>query len=294
MNYSDDPIHRLALGTVQLGLDYGLNNTDGKPDRGQAFAILDCAKSLGIDLLDTAKAYGDSEEVIGAYFKEKGESFMVMSKQLFTTPEECEAMLKASFEKLRVTTLYGDLQHDFSLIRKNPALWSTFHEQYLEGITQRIGISVYQPADIEWMWEQGLDFHMVQCPYSIFDRRFEAIMPVLRRKNVEVHVRSVFLQGLFFREAENLPAHFLPVQEQIRELRKIAAESGLGIADLCLGFAVLNDDIERVVIGVESCENLKENVSSLAKLDRVRACMADLQKLEVQDETILLPMHWKL
>ena len=294
MSQTVSAVRRLALGTVQLGLAYGINNESGKPDRSQAFAILDCAKDLGIDLLDTATAYGDSEEVIGAYFRERGESFMVVSKQLFATPEACREGLQASVEKLGVTTLYGDLQHDFSLIRKNPAVWPVFKELNQEGLTQRLGISVYRPEDVEWMWAQGLDFHLIQCPYSIFDRRFESIFPELRRRNVEIHVRSVFLQGLFFREVENLPTHFASVSDQVRELHRISTESGLGIADLCLGFAVLNEDIGRVVIGVDSSENLIENVKSLSKLEQLRPWMPDLQKLRVADEAILLPMNWKL
>ena len=139
-----------------------------------------------------------------------------------------------------------------------------------------------------------MDFDIVQVPYSIFDQRFDEVFGEMKARGVEIHVRSIFLQGVFFRSPDALPQHFKSIEEQIRSLHEMAQSSGLGIAALCLGFGLMHPHIDQVVIGVDRVENLEENLRVARDLDQVKAYRDQLSALRVDDEQIILPVNWVL
>jgi len=134
----------------------------------------------------------------------------------------------------------------------------------------------------------------VQVPFNIFDRRFENHFKLLKDRSVEVHVRSIFLQGLFFMEENKLPNHFLSVKNKIRLLHKISEKYSLSIAHICLWYGLLHTNIDKIIIGINCLEDLQRNLSILSDYKYSADLLNDLIELEVHDENILSPVNWKL
>lgn len=282
-------LNRLALGTVQFGLPYGISNCAGQVQESEVAAILEFARGRGVGLLDTAAAYGESEEVLGRCLGGK-DSFQVVSKlapgsgRAGTVQEQ----LKITLEKLRLDKLYGYLFHSFDDLQKSPSLWGEF-ERLKGSLVEKIGVSVYRPEELEWMFDQGLAFDLVQLPFNLLDRRFEYLFEELKSRDIELHVRSVFLQGLFFMEPERLDSFFEPIKPFLLQLGDVAKQCNTTIDSLSLQFALANQQIDKIVIGVTSVAELKENIEAAG------SCIGDLSLLpEVPTvgEELLIPAKW--
>ena len=284
---------KLVLGTVQFGQDYGINNTSGKITKEEVFKILDFASKQGITTLDTAHTYGDSEEVIGSYIQKSGQKFNIISKiPKLNKEESIEQYLEESLWKLKTDSLYAYLFHDFNSYRDNPDILSELQELKGAGKIKKIGFSLYFPTELDYLLSNQIEFDIVQIPYSVFDQRFERYFEQLQKEGKEVHVRSVFLQGLVFKKPEDLSKHFLAIKEKLQVLNNISEDSGVKVSSLCLNFALLNSNISRVVIGVDSLANLQENISDISDGDIAKKYISNLAVLKTDDESIILPINW--
>ncbi len=288
-------ISRLALGTVQFGQDYGIANTTGKISEQEAFAILDYAGKAGINSLDTATAYGDSEEIIGKYFKKDPRRLDIVSKlpplERYVSGTEA-LLLKSTLDRLDSKQLYGYLVHRFDDLRNYQPLREGLQSLKKQRLIKKIGFSLYRCEELEFLLDQKIEFDIVQVPYSIFDRRFEPYFSVLRKKGVEIQARSVFLQGLAFLSSNNLPVFFERARPSLASLEQIARGNDLSINSICLNFVLANPSIDKVIIGVDSLEHLKANIAILNDFDRVKTIYPGLQDLKIADEEILLPFKW--
>lgn len=286
---------KIALGTVQFGKDYGINNFRGKVPQDEVKQILDYAEQNNIKILDSAAVYGDSETVLGNYLESKPNSFRVVSKVAaeVKTSEELRQMFALSLAKLHLDKIYGYLFHDFSCFKSNPNLFATMADLKSDGRIQKIGFSLYFPEDIDYLFEKKIKFDLVQFPYSVFDQRFERHMQQLKELGVEIHTRSVFLQGLVFKRPSALDKEFKNIENKLVRLNQIASDLNLDIAAVCLNFALANPSIDKVVIGVDSLENLKENIVSAQKTNLVSIRINDLSLLAEKDEQIILPFNWR-
>lgn len=283
------------MGTVQFGQDYGIANKNGKVPPSEVVEILDYARSVGINSLDTAFAYGESETVIGGYLREKPDRFKIVSK---CPPLEqyrsgkAEEFLEQSFQRLGIKKLYGYLLHRSSDIFKYDDLWNELVRFKKKGKVEKIGFSLYSPDGLISLLDRGIDFDIVQVPYSIFDRRFEKYFDLLKRKGKEIQARSVFLQGLAFLELEDLPASLLTAKPQLKNLRLIARERNITHEAICLNFVLINRYIDKVIIGVDSLAQIKSNVASIDFMDNVREVYGQLSGIKIEQEDILLPYKW--
>jgi aryl-alcohol dehydrogenase-like predicted oxidoreductase len=291
---SPNPVNKVALGTVQFGLDYGINNKTGKVDKREVSGILHYAKQVGIDMLDTAFMYGDSESVLGKCLAQSNLDFNIVSKYPDKQQTAVAQVVEESLARLEVKSLYGYLFHSFDTYRQNPELWKEFEAIKELKKVRKIGFSLYYPSELDMLLHDKIRFDIVQLPYSIFDRRFECYFSLLKEADVEICVRSVFLQGLFFKKPEELNGFFLSVKDKIIELRKLSASIGLSVAEICINFTICNSDIDRVVIGVDSLQNLVENIEGLGKCKNLSIHVNELRDLSVTDEQIILPFNWKL
>lgn len=285
---------KLILGTVQFGLDYGISNSKGKITESEAFEILDLAFENGIDTLDTAYNYGDSEKVIGRYIADRGRKFKLISKAPKEDPREVEKIFDHSLDNLGSKNLYAYLFHDFSSFKDNPALLDKLQEFKKLGKIKKVGFSLYFTEELEYLIKNKIDFDIIQVPYSFLDQRFAKYFDELSRQGKEIHVRSVFLQGLVFKAPEDLGAQFVKIKEKMIKLRSIADESGLDIAAICLNFASLNNYIDKIVMGVESKQNLSDNVSYLSSDNETKVAKFydELKALQEDDLNIILPINW--
>ena len=247
---------KIGLGTVQWGLDYGIANTHGIPSDEVLNSIFDLANKAGINMFDTATQYGEAEKRVGQF--SNLEHKIVTKIGNFSTNKCLNQQLDNSFNHLQRQNIYGCLFHNVDELINNTDLWRELLVYKEEGRINKIGYSLYEPQELIDLLEAGLHPDIVQFPYSILDRKFEPYFDLLKKKGVEIHVRSVFLQGLYFKNPEQLSNKLLILKPVLSELQNISKQNNLDISELCLDFIRQNCKIDYAVIGVESEEQLRE------------------------------------
>lgn len=275
-------VSKLVLGTVQFGCQYGINS-EGRPDREAVSSILKEACHGGITTLDTSSAYGDSEEVLGDSIG--GLDFKIVSKYISGDGPAADA-IEGSLKRLKRHSLFGYILHHFQDWVDNPAIWDDFMALKLQGKTDKIGFSLYSPSELETILERGIEFDLLQFPRNIFDRQFDPYLPELKRRGVEIHVRSTFLQGLFFMDRSRLPERLQPLRKYLLELDSFAGQKGLSIAQTALNFNLQNRDIDGVLIGVDNVAQLKANLDSVTDI----SIETDF---DIVEKELLNPVNWK-
>ena len=276
---------KMVLGTVQFGLDYGISNNTGKTSSEEVSKILDTAYNHGIDILDTAQEYGDSESVLGLHH---GNRFKIITKINPVTGDKRSAvqLVQQSLQRLNIDKLYGTLFHSASSARQNPRTVVELKKLQEQGIIKKVGYSVYTPDELNELIKLFGRPDIIQIPYNLLDLRFEEMAQDLHNKGVEIHTRSTFLQGLFFKSTEELPEFFQPVISYLKELKTTFPDKGK-LARVLLSHSLSKDFIDYVVLGVNNSlqlqENLKASCASLNDLPR---------KLNKIPENIFLPYLW--
>jgi aryl-alcohol dehydrogenase-like predicted oxidoreductase len=287
-------IQKIGIGTVQFGLDYGISNQRGRVPQGEVQQILDLAAQHQICLLDTARAYGESEKVLGKALGKKS-CFKIVSKLPSQTKSAKDEVLE-SLSLLEEQSLYAYLFHNFQDFEQKPALWDELVGLKAAGLIQKVGFSLYYPEELETLWSKNIDFDLIQIPYNIFDRRFEPYFQKLKEKGVEIHIRSVFLQGLFFMPLEKIAPHFAPVKEKLTKLERLAAQHQLSRAALPLWFALQDPNIDKVILGLSSIADLVQNLELIESFATHQQWFQSLplETLEEDQEAIILPFKWKV
>jgi aryl-alcohol dehydrogenase-like predicted oxidoreductase len=255
---------KLALGTVQFGLDYGVANQTGRISFSDAKTIIQQSAVGGIDTLDTAIAYGASEATLGQVGVE---GWHVITK-LPALPDDCQgvgawvtAQIEQSMRRLRVSQLQGVLLHrpDDLLGENGSSLVKAIEGLKAEGFTRQIGVSVYAPEQLEKLTAiMALD--LVQAPLSILDRRLVASgwASRLKDRGTEVHVRSAFLQGLLLMPSAQRPVKFALWSEIWVEWSRWLERTGLTPVQACLAYVLGVAEVDKVVIGVDSLVQLNQ------------------------------------
>lgn len=289
-------LNRIALGAAQFGMEYGISNRVGKVPKKDVFKILECAHKNGIDMLDTAHVYGESEKVIGEFIFDSGVNFNIVSKLPDLGNSDVAAVdryFSETLERLHQPKIYGYLIHAFEDIVKHEGLWNKLEFLKHKGSVSKLGVSIYIPEQLEYLWDGDICFDIIQIPYNIFDQRFERHFSDLKKKGVEIQARSIFLQGLFFLELDEINRNFQPAKEGIEKLRGISADYKIPLHSLCLCFALLSPFIDKVIIGVDSIGQLEQNIDSIKYIDKVRGIYDLLQSLKFHNEEVILPYNWK-
>lgn len=282
---------RLALGTAQFGLAYGLNNPAGQPTLTAVAGVLAAAQAAGLTLLDTAAAYGNSEARLGELTGESTD-FELITKIPAGPPAQVAEQLAASLARLRRQRVHGVLFHAFGPLQAEPAAWQALQAARAAGQVACIGVSLYHPHEAEWLLAQGWAIDLVQVPYNVLDQRFAAVLPRLAAQGVEVHVRSAFLQGLLLREPGALPDFFRPLAPKLTQLRALAAAANVPLPAALLLFAAYAPGVARAVIGVDSVANLHENLAAAAHLDAAEKLRPALAALAETTDHFILPYAW--
>ena len=275
-------MNKIVLGTVQFGLQYGVNSV-GRPSEEAVKGILAEAAKGGITTLDTSSAYGNSEEILGECITPE-EHFKIVSKSpKGTTP--VGGMFNSSLKRLKVDKLYGYLLHHFEVYKNNPKAWDEFVALKESGKVQKIGFSLYTPEELQFILDHKSPFDLIQVPFNIFDKKFLPYMKELHEKGVEIHVRSTFLQGLFFKDREALPEKLKPMMKYLLQLDEYSKKSGLSISEIAMNYNLQNPYIDGVLIGVDNVEQLKTNLTS------VKDTPIDIE-IEVKEQELLNPVNW--
>jgi aryl-alcohol dehydrogenase-like predicted oxidoreductase len=284
---------RLVLGTAQFGLPYGVANRTGVVAAEEAAQILRYAWSAGIDTLDTAAAYGESERRLGCIGVN---SWRIVSK-LSPVPDsatDIEAWVRASIAEsltlLRIPNLYALLLHKPQQLVQpmGGALYRALRAAKDRGEIGKIGVSIYAPEDLGALWPQ-YEFDLVQGPLNIFDRRLSSSgwLAKLKSAGVEVHIRSIFLQGLLLMEPAMRPARFDAWRHLWQSWDRWLEEQSLTPLQACLGYGVSQPDVDGVVVGIDSLAHLQGILQS-AK----RGPVEPPEDLQTDDAELINPSRW--
>ncbi len=289
-------IEKLVLGTVQLGLPYGINNTSGKPSLDAAKSLLSTAFNAGIRCVDTAEAYGDSQRVIGAYHRENANKFCVITKynggQAFSTAAGFRNHFLHNLPLLGVSSLEAYLFHNYNVYQDFDH-WEALEHLVAEGYIKHLGVSVYTNEQAE---DVSFDdrIKVVQLPFNLLDNfslRGDTLTR-LRERRKEVHIRSVFLQGLFYKSREQLGKLF-PLRKHLEQLDGLAAEQQLPIGALALGYCLQQPLIDKVLIGVETEAQLLENIALARQAKSMDGGLFQvIDDIAVSTPELLNPTNW--
>lgn len=286
---------KLALGTVQFGLDYGVSNLKGQVPLSEIEEILTYAKNNDILTLDTASAYGSSEINLGRANRDL-QSFEIITKTLpGVGVDRVESAFLASLKHLGVNSVYGLLVHHGSdlLSHKGDELWLALKSLQAKSLIKKIGVSVYKAEEIEAILKK-YDIEIIQLPINPFDQRLieTNFLEKLKDKNIEIHARSLFLQGVLLMELERLPSYFKPYQDLFRKFHAILNQYKLSPLEGILSFAHSIYQIDRAVLGVTCLEELKQIKLAYEKAKAFK--FIDFKALSMIDERFINPSLWKL
>lgn len=288
---------KLGLGTVQFGLDYGISNPDGKTGEGEAARILSFARQKGIQVIDTAAGYGDSEAVLGRTLPE-GHDFRLVTKTPGFSPHgitpadalALEETFRRSLRNLRLPFAYGLLVHraDDLLAENGHLLMERMRQLKEEGLVSKVGASVYTADQIDRILDR-FTIDLIQLPINVLDQRLLANghLAMLKGAGVEIHSRSAFLQGVLLMEPDCLPSHFDSVKPSLRRYHDHLRRRGITAVEGALGFVMGIPELDAVICGVNSQAQLAELcIASPLETTEFRCFACD-------DEVLIDPSRWR-
>jgi uncharacterized protein len=284
--------NKFILGTVQFGLEYGINNSLGKPSKQEVFQTLSLASASGITMLDTADHYGNSQTLIGEFNRSVSNNLRVNTKFKVNNLSIRE-QLDSSLQTLGVTSVEVYFYHSFHDFVQYPQVRLELQKLKAESRVNKIGVSVYSNNEIE-IAAEAPEVDVIQIPFNLLDNRFQRGKSIERTKELgkSIQSRSVFLQGLLFKDPKHFPAYLVPLKNYVRQLQSLADKNGLTMEMLCLSYALSQPDIDHVIIGVDNADQLKKNLTYLASpLDD--AIMKEINSIKVIETELLLPTNWK-
>lgn len=284
---------RLALGTAQFGLVYGVANKIGKVSPDEICAILALAEESGIDTVDTAMLYGDSERVLGDAGVKKWRVFTKVPEAPLADGALAQWMrhqVEASIKRLGIGRLAGLMLHRPAQLlgTEGDMLYSAMRECRSAGLVGKIGYSVYHPVELNRIFDR-FPPDIVQLPMNIADRRFlnSGWLSRLKSAGVEVHARSAFLQGLLLMNASDRPRKFEPWHSLWRAWDDWLDECSLSPLHAAISYVLEHPQIDRVVVGVDSRAQLLEIVDAAAK-----HAPPPPASLSCEDEMLINPGMW--
>jgi aryl-alcohol dehydrogenase-like predicted oxidoreductase len=286
---------KLILGTVQMGLNYGINNHAGKISFEHSRAILSKAFENGITFLDTAEAYGNAHQVIGDFHKlNPSIKFKVITK----IPHgiefgEVEHKVKKYCQELNIDCLEVLMFHSFDSYEKSKQDLSVLESLRKQGIIKHIGVSVYTNEQVDEMLKDDR-VTVVQLPFNLLDNETVRgkLLSQLKEKGKTIHARSAFLQGLFFKGADDTNVIYQALSDEIEMIKNIAKQEKTTITNLALSYCLGQRSIDNVLIGVDSVMQLEENIKALNCVLTEEAT-AKINAIRVNNTDLLNPSLWR-
>ena len=287
---------KLALGTAQFGLNYGVANIEGRTSLSEVARIIHRARQAGMDTLDTAAAYGGSEHVLG----EIGVNGWKVVSKVPPMPDGTSDgnqwvhdYVQQSLARLRVARLEGLLLHSATDLLKvqGSGLAKGLQDMQAEGLVGQIGFSIYSPQDLPDLL-QVLRPNLIQAPFSVFDQRLaqSGWLDRLTDAGVEIHARSIFLQGLLLMTRARRPAFFDRWNELWRRWETLVDAHGGNALAVCLGFVRAQSGIARIVLGVDNLVHLEQLLATWQEAVSVHGTA----ELACDDLELVEPFRWKV
>ena len=285
-------VNKIALGTAQFGMPYGIANRDGQVHADEISSILDLAWQTGIDTIDTAKTYGNSERSIGNYIKYRPNNKWIIITKISNSENKVVDQIKNSMEKLTIRPCVV-LAHSAELFLEQK-FQNELEEARDKKEIAKAGVSLYCEDEINKVMESALRPEVIQLPLNILDTRLyrHGVLSRLHDAGLELHVRSAFLQGLFYLSEADLKAHFKDALSPIRKLKSIASDFGLTLAELSLLWIISLEEVSKTVIGIDNVDQLKAHLETQNK-NVDPAVFEEALSVHYENASILNPSLWQ-
>jgi 1-deoxyxylulose-5-phosphate synthase len=299
---TDLVVSEIALGTVELGLDYGIA-TKGehiRPSKSDASRLLNETLDLGIDFIDTARAYGTSEEIIGDALKHRRKEYLLATKIGAFQIIGMDAHAVANHIEKSVETSLKFLQTDYidllmlhssplEIIQRTDMLRGTIDRLRQNGSIRYFGASVYEEVGVPVL-ECG-DFECLQIGYSVLDRRPEAeILPRAEDKGVGVVARSVLLKGVITPRYRDLPNDLSSLKSAASKLEKLAHDAGMSLPELAFRYVLSSNVV--ALCGTARTDEIRSAVEYANRGPLTSDLLTQIRQIEVEDPRLLNPGHW--
>ena len=286
---------RIAIGTAQVGSQYGVANTSGILVENQIKKVLLMAQNEGVDTIDTASNYGKSEAILGNL---NINNFKVITK-LPAVPKDClnirkwvDGVVESSLESLNVKKIYGILFHNPNQLLTNygAELYTALDKYKQKDIISKIGISIYSPSQLDLLLPK-FSIDIVQTPFNLIDRRIlnSGWLEKLSNKNIEIHIRSVFLQGLLLMPHSNIPNKFSNWDSVWMKWNNWLSDNKVSAVHACLSFVESFKEVDKIIVGVDSLNHFEQIIQAMRKLP-----ITNIINIESQDELLINPSNWKV
>lgn len=299
-----DLVNKLVLGTVQFGLEYGINNTSGKPPKEKSLEMLNFAYEQGIRIFDTAYAYGDAEEILGEFLhgdrpKEEVRIITKLKPNILVESEGrvydiIAANLQESLDRLKRDYVDGYLLHTPEYIRQDEIV-EALVELKKQGWVKNIGVSIYEENDAICAAKlEAVDY--IQIPYNIFDQRLDKtdFFQSAKKNHITIFARSAFLQGLFFMPEDRIPPYLEEAKKYLKDLDGIIGRYNISRQQAALWFSLKKENIDYVVFGVDNISQLAEDISISRHNADCEECFNELRNKFIDvEKNIILPSLWK-
>ena len=283
---------KLILGTVQFGLSYGINNSVGKPEKESVFDILSYAHDNGIKHLDTAELYGNAHELIGEFHKlHPTKKFNIITKFPHHFDVSLDNKIKSYLNQLNIDQLEAILFHSFDSYINHKSHLNNLVKFKSESV-KYFGVSVYTNEQMNEVIDDS-NIDIIQIPFNLFDNlnlRGELIKKA-KSKNKIIHTRSAFLQGLFFMKKDNPNCIRIKLENELDIVVDISLKSSIPIGSIALNYCLMQDNIDGVLIGVDSLEQLKENIH-FAENKIPNQYLEEINEIRINNIELLNPSLW--
>ena len=282
-------VKKLAIGTVQFGMPYGIANQNGQVSEMEVQSILEFAHGNEINTLDTAKDYGKSEASIGNYLKQTENSWDIITK--VSSAKNVIEQIQDSAEKLTVKPSVV-LAHTAEVYLKE-SFQLEIKEAKIKQLIQNFGVSLYSEEELNQVLDSKIKPDVIQLPMNILDTRLYrcGVLSKLFDREIEIHVRSAFLQGLFYLSEAELEDGFKDVIPYLEKLKSISTDIGLTLSELSLLWLVSLKEVSKIIIGVENVSQLKTHLDTLKK-NVDPSVFEEALSIYYENENILNPSLW--
>jgi aryl-alcohol dehydrogenase-like predicted oxidoreductase len=289
-----ETIEKIVLGTAQFGLRYGISNIHGQPDEESVFELLEQSHRRGIQMLDTAEDYGTAQDVIGKYLQRRTPEFEVISKisSKVTDPQMVRSNLDTTLSQLHIDHLYAYLFHRFENYRRFPLLAKAIEDLRIEGKIKKTGVSIYSNEELAEVINIP-NIEIIQLPLNLLDNvaQKKGLLERAKEAGKEIHVRSIYLQGLFFMTDEQIPAKLAPLMPSLKAIRNLAKENGVSVESLALNYVINNKMVDKVLFGVDTNEHLNRSLDSL-ECPLPSEVLEQVEELIIENRQLLNPRYW--
>jgi aryl-alcohol dehydrogenase-like predicted oxidoreductase len=294
-------VPEIILGTAQWGSKYGIVNNNGKINYNEIDKIVKFCLKNNIKIFDTARDYGDSEKIIGKLNKKYSGKIKTISKiknfNLDNTnfdKKKIRDLILTTHKNTFQNNIEGMLIHDDNLIDHKyfPYIWEVLTELKNEFKIKKIGISTYKNNFNKKILKR-YKFDIIQLPYNVYDqiRSNNGFFKKLNESNIEIHVRSIFLQGILLQDYRKLKGIFFSIKQHQKKMHNFFKQNGMTIIEGCLS-AIIQNPIHKIIIGCENLNQLKEIYNSLTNICDSKD-LNDLKKFTINDRRIINPSLWK-